>query len=171
MFSHGPQELNYARNAIEEARVTFQAEMRIFTTMDVVLVMLNGLLIIGVVGGAIWLWVQGEASVGVVAASTALALRLNAMTGWIMWALTSFFRQLGAVKEATAAATTTRMSSGTKMPEEEESALASSTMIGASMIGAATLPAKAVEAATESAAASAIFFIVVSSRIRLLPCS
>ena len=99
MFSHGPQELDYARDAIEEARVTFQAEMRIFTMMDVVLVMLNGLLIIGVVGGAIWLWMQGEASVGVVAASTALALRLNAMTGWIMWALTSFFRQLGVVKE------------------------------------------------------------------------
>jgi ATP-binding cassette subfamily B multidrug efflux pump len=28
-----------------------------------------------------------------------LTLRLNAMTGWIMWALTSFFRQLGVVAE------------------------------------------------------------------------
>jgi len=42
---------------------------------------------------------QGEASVGVVAAATALTLRLNAMTGWIMWALTTFFRQLGVVAE------------------------------------------------------------------------
>jgi ATP-binding cassette subfamily B multidrug efflux pump len=42
---------------------------------------------------------QGAASVGVVAAATALTLRLNAMTGWIMWALTSFFRQLGVVAE------------------------------------------------------------------------
>jgi ATP-binding cassette subfamily B multidrug efflux pump len=42
---------------------------------------------------------QGLASVGVVAAATALTLRLNAMTGWIMWALTSFFRQLGVVAE------------------------------------------------------------------------
>ena len=67
--------------------------------MDVTLVMLNGLLIIGVVGGAIWLWSVGEASVGIVAATTALVLRLNAMTAWIMWALTSFFRQLGVVKE------------------------------------------------------------------------
>lgn len=99
MFSHGPQELQYAREAIEESRTTFQAEMRIFTIMDVTLVMLNGLLILGVVGGAIWLWTVGEASVGVVAATTALVLRLNAMTAWIMWALTSFFRQLGVVKE------------------------------------------------------------------------
>jgi len=99
MFSHGPQEMDYAKDAIENARTTFQTEMRIFTIMDVTLVMLNGLLIIGVVGGAIWLWSVGEATVGIVAATTALVLRLNAMTAWIMWALTSFFRQLGVVKE------------------------------------------------------------------------
>ncbi|NOD48611.1 MULTISPECIES: ABC transporter ATP-binding protein [unclassified Ruegeria] len=99
MFAHGPQELDYAREAIEETRRTFQIEMRIFTIMDAVLVTLNGMLIVGVVGWAIALWMQGTASVGVVAAATALTLRLNAMTGWIMWALTSFFRQLGIVAE------------------------------------------------------------------------
>ncbi|WP_282153622.1 ABC transporter ATP-binding protein [Ruegeria atlantica] len=99
MFAHNEQELDYAREAIEETRRTFQVEMRIFTVMDAVLVALNGLLIVGVVGWAISLWMQGSASVGVVAAATALTLRLNAMTGWIMWALTSFFRQLGVVAE------------------------------------------------------------------------
>jgi ATP-binding cassette subfamily B multidrug efflux pump len=37
--------------------------------------------------------------VGTVAAATALTLRLNAMTGWIMWAVSSFFRSLGVVAE------------------------------------------------------------------------
>jgi len=99
MFAHHDLELTYAKEAIEESRRTFQAEMRIFTVMDGTLVALNGVLIIGVVGWAIWLWMMGEASVGVVAAATALTLRLNAMTGWIMWALTTFFRQLGVVAE------------------------------------------------------------------------
>ncbi len=99
MFAHHSRELDYAKEAIEETRRTFQVEMRIFTIMDAVLVTLNGVLIVGVVGWAIALWIQGEASVGVVAAATALTLRLNAMTGWIMWALTSFFRQLGVVAE------------------------------------------------------------------------
>ena len=36
------QELDYAREAIEETRRTFQIEMRIFTIMDAVLVTLNG---------------------------------------------------------------------------------------------------------------------------------
>lgn len=99
MFAHHSRELDYAKDAIENTRRTFQAEMRIFTIMDGVLVLLNGLLIVGVVGWGIALWMQGLASVGVVAAATALTLRLNAMTGWIMWALTSFFRQLGVVVE------------------------------------------------------------------------
>ncbi|MCD9147025.1 ABC transporter ATP-binding protein [Pseudophaeobacter flagellatus] len=99
MFAHDGRELSYAKEAIENTRETFQQEMRIFTVMDAVLVTLNGLLIVGVVGWALHLWMIGAASAGVVAAATALTLRLNAMTGWIMWALTSFFRQLGVVAE------------------------------------------------------------------------
>ena len=99
MFAHHNRELAFAKDAIEETRKTFQAEMRIYTIMDAALVTLNGLLIVGVVGWGIALWMQGSASVGIVAAATALTLRLNAMTGWIMWALTSFFRQLGVVTE------------------------------------------------------------------------
>ncbi|SLN69634.1 Putative multidrug export ATP-binding/permease protein [Falsiruegeria litorea R37] len=99
MFAHNDHELDYAKDAIEQTRKTFQVEMRIFTIMDAVLVTLNGLLVVGVVGWAMALWMQGQASVGVVAAASALTLRLSAMTGWIMWALTSFFRQLGVVAE------------------------------------------------------------------------
>lgn len=99
MFAHHDREMDYARDAIENTRRTFIKEMRIFTIMDVILVFLNGLLIVGVVGWAIALWTQGQASVGVVAAATTLTLRLNAMTGWIMWALTSFFQELGVVAE------------------------------------------------------------------------
>ena len=99
MFAHHDRELSYAKEAIENARTTFQKEMRIFTVMDVCLVALNGLLILGVVGWGIWLWSVGSASLGVVAAASALVLRLNAMTGWIMWALSSFFRNLGVIEE------------------------------------------------------------------------
>ncbi|MGB7242243.1 MAG: ABC transporter ATP-binding protein, partial [Sulfitobacter sp.] len=99
MFAHDDHEVAYAKEAIEHSRATFQTEMRIFTVMDTSLVVLNGLLIVGVVGWALSLWTQGQASVGAVAAAIALTLRLNAMTGWIMWALTTFFRQLGVVAE------------------------------------------------------------------------
>lgn len=99
MFDQRGHEQDYARESIDETRRTFMAEMRIYTIMDVALTLLNGLLIVAVVGWGVTLCVQGSATVGIVAAATALTLRLNAMTGWIMWALTSFFRQLGVVAE------------------------------------------------------------------------
>ncbi|CRL12720.1 Putative multidrug export ATP-binding/permease protein [Phaeobacter italicus] len=99
MFAHHDTELTYAREAIEKTRRTFQTEMRIYTIMDATLVSLNGLLIVSTVGWGIFLWMQGLASVGVIAAASALTLRLNGMSGWIMWALTTFFRQLGVVAE------------------------------------------------------------------------
>jgi ATP-binding cassette subfamily B multidrug efflux pump len=99
MFSHHDRELAYAREAIETTRQTFAREMRIFTIMDICLVVLNGFLIVAVTGWALWLWYLGQTSIGAVAAATALTLRLNAMTGWIMWSLTAFFRALGVVAE------------------------------------------------------------------------
>jgi ATP-binding cassette, subfamily B, multidrug efflux pump len=99
LFAHHDREIEYARESIEETRRTFAREMRLFSVMDVVLTLLNGVLIVAVVGWAVWLWSAGQASVGTVAAATALTLRLNAMTGWIMWAVSSFFRSLGVVAE------------------------------------------------------------------------
>ena len=99
MFAHHDREIGYAKEAIEEARRTFQIEMRLYTIMDAGLMLLNGLLVVTVVGWAIWLWMNDAATVGIVAVATSLALRLNAMSGWIMWAVTNFFRELGVVKE------------------------------------------------------------------------
>jgi ATP-binding cassette subfamily B multidrug efflux pump len=99
LFSHDDRELAYGKEAIEKARLTFQAEMRVVTVMDLVLTALNGLLIVGVTGWAMLLWYQGAASVGAVAAAAALVLRLNNMTYWIMWATTNLVQNLGTVQE------------------------------------------------------------------------
>lgn len=99
LFAHTDRELAYGKDAIENARATFQKEMRIVTTMDIVLTALNGLLIVGVTGWSMWLWYHGQASVGAVAATAALVLRLNNMTYWIMWATTNLVSNLGVVQE------------------------------------------------------------------------
>ena len=99
LFAHHDRELAYAKEAIENARETFKREMRIVTKMDLALTVLNGFLIVSVTGWAILLWYQGAATVGTVAAATALVLRLNNMTYWIMWAFTSLVQALGVVQE------------------------------------------------------------------------
>jgi ATP-binding cassette subfamily B multidrug efflux pump len=92
-------EIDYAKETIEAARVTFQKEMRIITIMDLALTFLNGCLIAGVVGWSLTLWYNGQASVGTVAAASTLALRLNNMSYWVMWATTSLVQALGIVAE------------------------------------------------------------------------
>jgi ATP-binding cassette subfamily B multidrug efflux pump len=67
--------------------------------MDITLTLLNGFLIVAVIGWAMVLWYQGQASVGTVAATSALVLRLNNMTYWIMWATTALVQALGVVAE------------------------------------------------------------------------
>ncbi|AGI70038.1 ABC transporter ATP-binding/permease protein [Octadecabacter antarcticus 307] len=99
MFAHHDREINYAREAIENTRSALQREMRLFSIMDVSLVLLNGVLIVSVVGWALWLWSGGLATAGIVATAAALTLRLNSMTGWIMWAVTSLFQNLGVISE------------------------------------------------------------------------
>jgi ATP-binding cassette subfamily B multidrug efflux pump len=99
LFAHHDMELDYAREAIETARTTFQAEMRIVTKMDLALTALNGFLIVSVIGLALGLWYNGVATIGTVAASSALVLRLNNMTYWVMWATTALVQALGVVAE------------------------------------------------------------------------
>ena len=99
IFAHHDREIGYAREAIEEARQTFFREMRIITRMDVTLTVLNGALIVSLIGLALWLWFHGQMTVGAVAAAAALVLRLNNLTYWIMWATTNLVQSLGVVAE------------------------------------------------------------------------
>ncbi len=99
LSGHHERERDYARDAIEVARQAVATEMRIITRMDVTLTVLNGFLIVAVIGWALVLWYQGAATVGTVAATAALVLRLNNMTYWIMWSTTNLFENLGVVKE------------------------------------------------------------------------
>ena len=99
LFAYQNQELDSAKSAIEKTRKTFAYEMRLYTIMDFGLNILNGLLTTSLIGVSLFLWYNGEATAGTIAAASALAIRLNAMTGWIMWAISSFFRELGVIQE------------------------------------------------------------------------
>ncbi len=99
LFAHSDREDSYAREAIENTYTTFQHQMTLFSIMEVALLILNTLLIAGVCGMGLWLWSIGEIGVGGVAASTAVMLRISAMTTWVMWALTQLFQNIGVAME------------------------------------------------------------------------
>ncbi len=99
LFSHTDRETEFAVGILENHRKTYMAENRIVTAMDAGLVILNGVLIVSVIGWALVIWTNGAASVGVVASAGALALRIAGMTGMILSALSNFFRALGVIAE------------------------------------------------------------------------
>lgn len=99
LFSHAGREAGYAKSAMQEFLGTVNAQMRFVSGVEVVNHVLNILLIISTSGVALWLWTRGEMSVGGVAAVTAMALRLNGISHWVMWELTSLYEQIGTAQD------------------------------------------------------------------------
>ncbi len=99
LFAHSDREDAYARESIHDTYTTFQDQMRLVSLMEAGLLILNTALIAGVCGMGLWLWSMGEIGVGAVAASTAVMLRISAMTTWIMWSLTQLFQNIGVAME------------------------------------------------------------------------
>ncbi|MEO8241777.1 MAG: ABC transporter ATP-binding protein [bacterium] len=99
LSAYHDRELSYAKESIEGMRQAIAREMRIITKMDLTLTVLNGFLVVSVIGWALMLWYNGTVTTGTVAAAAALVLRLNGMTYWIMWAISNLVQNLGIVQE------------------------------------------------------------------------
>jgi len=99
LFSHAQREAGFARSAMMEFMVTVYRQMRLATGWEVVNHVLNVLLIIGTTGTTLWLWSHGQLGVGAVAAATAMALRLNGISHWVMWEMASLFEHIGTVQD------------------------------------------------------------------------
>jgi ATP-binding cassette subfamily B multidrug efflux pump len=99
LFAHAEREDAYARSALQEQMAKWQASLRVQTAMEIVLYSLNGLLIVGAGGLAIWLWSHGSVSVGAIAVVTGLVMRIVAMSGWILWVVAGIFENMGVVQE------------------------------------------------------------------------
>ncbi len=99
LFAHSEGEERYVMSAMRRLRLRFQRFLRLMTELSLGLNLINGLLITGVLGMAIWLWTQGQVTVGQVAAASALTIRLNGMSGWIMWVTIRLFEHMGVIRE------------------------------------------------------------------------
>jgi len=99
LFSHANREAGYARSAMQEFMQTAYAQMRLVSGFEITNHLLSMALLASTAGAALWLWTQGQVSVGAVAAATAMALRLNGISHWIMWELASLFEHVGTVQD------------------------------------------------------------------------
>jgi ATP-binding cassette subfamily B multidrug efflux pump len=102
LFSHAGREAGYARAAMQDFLQTVHSQMRLITSFEVINQVMGAALIIGAVGVALLLWVQGHIGVGAVAATGAMSLRLNGMSHWVMWEMASLLEQVGTVRDGIA---------------------------------------------------------------------
>lgn len=99
LFSHSNREAQFARGAMQEFLGTAYRQMRLISGFEIVNHALSMLLVASTAGLTLWLWARGEVGVGAVAAATAMALRLNGISHWIMWEMAELFENIGTVQD------------------------------------------------------------------------
>lgn len=99
LFSHSQRELSYAKNAMTHFLQTVHGQMRWVSALEVVNHAISVILIGSTAIIGLYLWYVGQVSAGAIAAATAMALRLNGLTHWIMWQTASLFEHIGTVQD------------------------------------------------------------------------
>ncbi|SHM09678.1 ATP-binding cassette, subfamily B, multidrug efflux pump [Rhodanobacter sp. OK091] len=99
LFAHTHREEAYVADAMAEQTDKLRRMTRVTTAMDASITTLNGFLIVGTSALALWLWSEGRVTVGAIALSTGLVIRINNMSGWIMWVVNGIFEDVGTVQD------------------------------------------------------------------------
>ena len=99
LFAHTEHEDRVALDAMQTFRDSAMVYGAISSWFRFNLMTLAGVLPVIMVGATVWLWSQGAATAGDIAASGAVSFRLAQMTGWVSFSLMGIFGNLGEVED------------------------------------------------------------------------
>ena len=99
LFSHHQREEDYAKEGMDGFLQTVYPQMRLVTTLQALIWLINSILVFSMSALAIYLWVNATVSPGDIAIAVSLSLRLNGMSQWIMWEVSSLFENIGTVQD------------------------------------------------------------------------
>ena len=99
LFAHAAFEDRVALDAMEVFRDRSLEFGVISTWFRFSLMLLAGVLPVLLIGGAVLLWQQGQATAGDIAASGAIAMRIAQMSGWVSFTLMSIYTSVGEVED------------------------------------------------------------------------
>ncbi|MBO0662604.1 ABC transporter ATP-binding protein/permease [Jiella sp. MQZ9-1] len=102
LFAHTRREADYARQSMGGFLTTVYGQGRLITLFVFCLQSLNSLLLFTVGAAGIGLWVNGLVTVGAIAASVGLVLRIHGMSQWIMWEVSALFENIGTIRDGMA---------------------------------------------------------------------
>ncbi len=97
LFAHSGREETYARDSMSGFLDTVHGQMRLVTGFNVIVYLNNSLLVFLIAASGILLWTGNIVGAGAVAVAVGLALRMKAMSQWIMWEVAGLFENIGVV--------------------------------------------------------------------------
>ena len=99
LFAGQEHEDQFGREGLTNMLEAARAFTRLVSGLRISLAFLNGLLI--TVSGilSVWLWQQGTITVGAIAVCLSLVLRINNMSGWMMFQFNGIFRDMGTLQD------------------------------------------------------------------------
>lgn len=99
LFSHSHREEAYAHEAMDQFMGTVHKQMRMFALLQIVIPLMNNLLLFAVMAVGINQWLNGSMTPGAIAVATALVLRFQGMSQWVMWEMSQLFENIGIVRD------------------------------------------------------------------------
>ena len=99
LFAHTQKEAEYAKSSMRIFLDTVYRQMRLVTGISVSVQIINYILAFSIAAVAIALWTDSAITIGAIAIAVSLALRLNGMSQWIMWEISSLFENIGTVTD------------------------------------------------------------------------
>jgi len=99
LFAHAGRESKYAKASMQDFMITVYKQMRLGTQYEISINLLSVVLYGGVLGTAIWLWINGQAELGIIAATTAMILKLNSIAEFMMWQSSALFENVGTIQD------------------------------------------------------------------------
>ena len=99
LFAHAAFEDRVALEAMDVFRDRSLDFGVISTWFRFALMALAGVLPVLLIGGVLWLWSDGQATAGAIAAAGAIAMRIAQMSGWVSFTLMSIYTSVGEVED------------------------------------------------------------------------
>jgi ATP-binding cassette subfamily B protein len=99
LFGHVDHEDRSALDAMGRLRDRALAFGNLSTGFRFALMAVAGTLPVLLIGGTLFLWTQGGASAGNIAAAGAVAIRISQMTGWVSFTLMAMYANIGEVED------------------------------------------------------------------------
>ncbi len=99
LFARPRDEDAFVRTAVDEQTDAFRAQLRLTTSVGVMLASLNASMVVGTGAVAIWLWSDGRIAIGTVAMALPLTWQISNIAGWVAQNVTTIFENIGVVQD------------------------------------------------------------------------